>query len=76
MIINDKICNQKAERMLLGRKITQVRYTTQEELLDYGWDKRPIMFTLDNNIRCVIYSDDEGNNGGSLALNDEFLPTI
>ena len=56
----------KAEEVLLKRRITHVEYMSKEEAEDYMWYKRPVVMVLDNGTRLIIQSDDEGNDGGAL----------
>ena len=67
--MSDKITKRwtkEAKRVLLNRKIVDVRYLTQEEVEEYEWSKRPITFILDDGSWIVAQQDDEGNDGGVL----------
>ena len=72
--------NEQAKKILLGKKIIQVKYVNSEEADKYMWHKRPISFTLDDNTRLIVMADDEGNDGGALCyLNDnvdDVLPVL
>ena len=72
--------NKKAKKVLLGKKIVQVKYLGSEEAKDYMWNSRPISFTLDDGTRLIVMCDDEGNDGGALCyLNsdvDDVLPVL
>ena len=72
--------NKQAKKVLLGKKIIQVKYLESEEAKDYMWNNRPISFTLDDNTRLIVMCDDEGNDGGALCyLNkdtDDVLPVL
>ena len=72
--------NKQAKKVLLGKKIIQVKYVDTEEAEKYMWHKRPISFTLDDNTRLIVMQDDEGNDGGALCyLNsdvDDVLPVL
>ena len=58
-----------ASDILVGRTIKKVAYLTQKEAEeDFGWDKRPITFTLDNGLVVIAQMDDEGNDGGVLKI--------
>ena len=77
----DKYWSDVASKLLLNKKIVQVRYLTTAEADDMGWDKRPVVFILDDNTMCYLSMDDEGNDGGSLFfqtkdLQDGVLPTL
>ena len=73
-------CNKQSKKVLLGKKIIQVKYVDTEEAEKYMWHKRPISFTLDDNTRLIVMQDDEGNDGGALCyLNsdvDDVLPVL
>ena len=70
----------KAEEILLKRRITHVEYMSTEEAKDYMWYKRPVVMYLDNGTRLIIQSDDEGNDGGALwygtSDNQDVLPVL
>ena len=72
--------NDKAEEVLLKRRITHVEYMSTEEAKDYMWYKRPVVMVLDNGTRLIIQSDDEGNDGGALwygtSENQDVLPVL
>ena len=66
-----------SQDVLKGRTIVEVRYLNDEEMEMMGWYKRPVCFFLDNGVSCILSSDDEGNDGGSLFYgSDEVLPTL
>jgi hypothetical protein len=69
--------NKKAEEVLKGKTIVEVRYLNDEETEQMGWSKRPICFFLNDGTSCVLSMDDEGNNGGVLFYNEDgVLPTL
>ena len=72
--------NKQAKKVLLGKKIIQVKYVDTEEAEKYMWGSRPISFTLDDGTRLIVMRDDEGNDGGALCyLNsdvDDVLPVL
>jgi len=57
---------KEAKRVLLNRKIVDVRYLTEEEVEAWGWYKRAVTFILDDGSWIVAQQDDEGNDGGVL----------
>lgn len=68
-----------ASDLLLGRKITKVRYFSEEEAENMGWSGRPVAMLLDNGIWVFPSCDDEGNEGGSLFTShdrDQVLPLL
>ena len=72
--------NKQAKKVLLGRKIVQVKYIDTKEAKSYMWYKRPVSFTLDNGTRLIIQQDDEGNDGGALWYGnkdgEDLLPVL
>jgi hypothetical protein len=62
--------------LLVGKKITKVRYMTEAERDQIGWDARPIVIILDDGTALYPSQDDEGNNAGSIFTNSDSLPTI
>tara|TARA_R100000808_G_scaffold6776_5_gene19946 strand:+ start:14565 stop:14960 length:396 start_codon:yes stop_codon:yes gene_type:complete len=74
-----------AEQYLLGKQIMKVEYITETEAKENGWSKRPIAFQIaDKTGRAswiVAQMDDEGNNGGVLAIltdknKGDVIPTL
>jgi hypothetical protein len=61
--------------LLVGKKITKVRYMTEKERDQIGWDARPIVIILDDGTALYPSQDDEGNNAGSIFTNTDSLPT-
>lgn len=61
---------------LVGRKITGVRYQTQEEAEGLGWYSRALVITLDDGAQLIPSADDEGNNAGAIFTNYKDLQTI
>lgn len=66
----------EVKKLLLGRKIISIRYLTQEEKEDFGWNSRSIALELDNGIWIFPSRDDEGNDAGALFTSAEELYTI
>ena len=49
----------------------------QKEAENFMWDYRPVVFQLDDGTWIIPMCDDEGNNGGALAVGpDETLPVL
>ena len=74
-----KIKNQwtkDAEKFLIGKKITHVRYMSKFEMETYKWYKNSIMIFFDDGSWINPMQDDEGNDGGALATSSETLPVI
>ena len=58
---------QFATKKLLGRKVVEVRYLTQEEQEEMGWLSNPLAIFFDDGSYIFAMADDEGNDGGALA---------
>ena len=67
---------KRISKLLVNRKIVEVRYLTSEEARMSGWSKHPICLFLDNGEWIVPMSDDEGNDGGAMATSFKSEPTI
>ena len=68
---------KRAKKLLLGRKIVKVEYLPKSEAKDMMWSTRPVTFLLDDGTWIMPMSDDEGNDGGALAVGpDETLPVL
>ena len=68
--------NEKAQNLLIGKKIIAVKYMEQEQAADSYWSKCPVMIMFDDNTIMIPQSDDEGNDGGVLMIGNELLPTL
>jgi hypothetical protein len=69
---------QTASRLLVGRKIQEVRYMTEKEADDMGWCDRPVVILLDDGTMLWPSKDDEGNAAGVIFSNLadlELIPT-
>jgi hypothetical protein len=63
---------EKAESVLLNRKIVKVRYMTDEEMETVGFTfHRPLVLQLDDDTLVYSSKDDEGNDGGALHYDKE-----
>lgn len=56
------------ESQLVGKSIISIRYMNDREVEMFGWYKRPVIILLNDGTFIVPQSDDEGNNGGAIAL--------
>lgn len=65
-----------AKAQLLGKKIVEVRYLSQEEADDLGWEERCVVIHLDDGNIILPSSDDEGNSAGAMFTNDTKNPTL
>ena len=64
------------KKILLGRKITSVRYMTEQERKGLGWSHASVVIHLDDNTLLYPSADDEGNEAGALFTTHENLQTI
>ena len=69
------------KKHLVGKKITNIRYMTEKEKVDWMWSHCAIVIELDDGQRLIPWADDEGNDAGSLYVHnskahDEILPVI
>jgi hypothetical protein len=78
----EKIWNDKAESLLKGKKIVDVRYMTEKERDMLGWQSRCVIIILDDGTSIYPSRDDEGNDAGALFVDNiendlsETLPVI
>ena len=63
------VWNKRVSKLLVGRKIIKVEYTSQKDAKEQGWYKRPVQIQLDNGVWLTPTSDDEGNDGGAIYTN-------
>lgn len=74
------IWEEIAQDSLVGKKIVEVRYMTEKEKDSWGWYGRPVCILLDDGTWITPMKDDEGNDGGAIAItavkeeNDTVLP--
>ena len=61
---------------LRGRKITNVRIMTDEEMEEMGWYRRSVVIHLDDNNMLFFSADDEGNDAGACFTTYEDLPVL
>jgi hypothetical protein len=70
---------EKANKQLKGRTIVAVRYLTDKEIENMGWEQKCLVLQLDDGNLIFPSMDDEGNGPGSLFTNHEtdyILPII
>lgn len=56
------------ESQLVGKSIESIRYMNDREMGMFGWDSRPIIILLNDGTFMIPQRDDEGNDGGAIAL--------
>ena len=63
---------------MVGQKITEVRWLTKEQTEDVAehWYNQPIQITLENGVKLIPMSDDEGNEAGAISTNIPKKETI
>ena len=63
---------------MVGQKITDVRWLTKEQTEDVAehWYNQPIQITLENGVKLIPMSDDEGNEAGAISTNIPKMETI
>ena len=66
----------KSIQVLVGKKISKVRYMTNIEAEEFGFYKKPIIIIFSDGTEIIASADDEGNDGGSLFTNIPGLETI
>ena len=75
-----KIWNDKANKLLLNKKIVKVEYMHSEEAKDSMWGNRSVRLILEDGMNILPMADDEGNDAGALWLGngkmEEVLPVL
>lgn len=68
------------ESQLVGKTIKSIRFMNDREMEMFGWYKRPVIILLSDSTFIIPQSDDEGNEGGAIALiknkNFTLVPTF
>ena len=59
-------CNQEARRVLLNRRIVEVRYLTPDECQRQMWSFTGVAMVLDDGTTVYPARDAEGNDAGAL----------
>lgn len=62
--------------LLLGKKITRLRYVSPKEADDMGWTSRPVAFMLETGVWIFASMDDEGNDGGAMFTSHPDTPVL
>lgn len=57
---------KEANRLLVNKKIVQVRYMTNEEQKAFSWSNKAVVLQLEDGTLVFPSMDDEGNNAGAL----------
>lgn len=75
----DKYWLDEAKKLLLHKRIVNVRYLSAEEADDLGWHERTVAFQTHDGLWFFPSRDDEGNGAGALFTTDKTqscLPVI
>jgi hypothetical protein len=67
---------KKAQSVLVGRTIVAARYLTTSEADRLGWERRSVIFELDNGDLVWPSRDDEGNDAGALFTTNSKADTL
>ena len=68
---------KKADKLLLNKKIVAIEWMTEGESENLSWGSRPVCLKLDDGTWIFPMADDEGNDGGALAVGEsETLPVF
>jgi sucrose-6-phosphate hydrolase SacC (GH32 family) len=57
---------KKASSDLVGKKITGIRYLTEDEQENMGWYSKSVVIELDDSTVMYPSQDDEGNDAGAI----------
>ena len=69
--------NEDIKKILLNRKIVEVRYLDKNEVAGLLWNKSAVVLVLDNGVQIFPMSDTAGSDAGALATTFGFqLQTI
>jgi hypothetical protein len=73
--------SNEASRILLNKRIVQVRYMTEQEQQAFGWYHKAVVIQLEDGTLVFPSKDDEGNDAGALHYikdgeGDYCLPVI
>ena len=58
---------EKAFKLLIGKRIVDVSYLSEEDTEMNDWRNRPLCLELDDGLWIYPMRDDEGNDGGSIG---------
>jgi hypothetical protein len=72
---------EKANQVMRGHTIVNVRYLTDQEQEAFGWRSKSVVIQLDDDTLIFPSMDDEGNNAGALHYikdgdDDNCIPII
>ena len=64
----EKYWKERANDLLLNKKIVAVEWMTEDESENIGLYSRPVCLKLNDGTWIVPMRDDEGNDGGALSI--------
>ena len=64
--VREKI-EQETLKQLKYKTVMKVRYLTDQEVINFGWSKSPLVIIFDDGSYIFAQSDDEGNNSGCIT---------
>jgi len=67
---------KKAKKALVGKRIVDAQYLTDDEMEGLGWSRRSIAIFLDDGTYILASTDDEGNGPGALFTSIKDLEVI
>ena len=65
-----------AKDLLVGKKVVNCDYLSEQEMEMLGWDKSALVIFFDDGTHIYASADDEGNDGGALFTSNDTLLTI
>ena len=74
--MNEQKWIEAIRKSLVGKKVTDITYMTEDQCEENLWYNRPVVIIFDDGSYIIPLSDDEGNNAGALATSDDELPII
>jgi hypothetical protein len=65
-----------AKKLLIGKKVVNCDYLSEQEMEILGWYKSSLVISFDDGTHIYASADDEGNDGGALFTSNDALSTI
>lgn len=69
-----KLWLAEATEMFVGRQIVSCRFLTAAEAEALGWERRPLVMTLDDGTLLIPSSDMNASNAGNWLTGDSKIP--
>ena len=67
---------KRAAEMLVGKRVKAVSWMTEGEANECGYGSRPVVIEFEDGTAIWPQSDDEGNDGGALAVTNDKTPVL